>query len=71
MQVKIKVEGFDKEEDLVLSTEDLDNLNFVDIHCQGIDVSCPIDKLQAAATMFMVYRDHKDEREIKLSENNN
>lgn len=52
MQINIQVEGFDKTESLVLTNEDLDNANFVDLVVGEESYTCPVDELLAALLAF-------------------
>ena len=52
MQIKIQIDGFEKEEEMVLTDEDLDNPNFVDILIGANSYTVPVDELWIAVTAF-------------------
>lgn len=59
----MKIEINDNEEKLILSNEDLDNLNFVDILIGGESITVPIDELFSAVFAFNKQRILQEERE--------
>jgi hypothetical protein len=64
----MKIEIKDEEDLLVLTTEDLNNLNYVELEISEdgkfvSDIMVPIDELKAAVDAFMQLRKDNDERD--------
>jgi hypothetical protein len=66
--MKINIENFGEGADIVITNDNMDNDNFVDIILEDTVITLSIDDLLASVLAFHTLRDIQDERNSKSRE---